>query len=85
MNPLSTRLLLLALALSFVAPAVEAQRQDSTPQKRASRPRGDRNLLTRDEIDAAGSGIVTARDAVRLLRSQWLSADGKDGEFEPGG
>lgn len=64
---------LLALTLALSAPAVEAQQQDSTPQKRASRPRGDRNRLTRVEIDEAGSGIVTARDAVRLLRPQWLS------------
>lgn len=63
---------LLALALTLSAPVVEAQ-QDSTPQKRASRPRGDRNRLTRVEIDEAGTGIVTARDAVRLLRPQWLN------------
>ncbi|MCE9602986.1 MAG: hypothetical protein K8S21_12350 [Gemmatimonadetes bacterium] len=66
------RLGLLALALTITAPAVSAQQQDSTPQKRASRPRGDRNKLTRVEIDEAGTGIVTARDAVRLLRPQWL-------------
>lgn len=63
---------LLALALTLSAPVVEAQR-DSTPQKRAARPRGDRNRLTRVEIDEAGTGIVTARDAVRLLRPQWLN------------
>lgn len=66
------RLGLLALALTITAPAVAAQQQDSTPQKRASRPRGDRNRLTRVEIDEAGTGIITARDAVRLLRPQWL-------------
>ncbi len=66
------RLALVALALTLSAPVVEAQR-DSTPQKRASRPRGDRNRLTRVEIDEAGGGIVTARDAVRLLRPQWLN------------
>lgn len=66
------RLGLVALALTLSAPVVEAQR-DSTPQKRASRPRGDRNRLTRAELDEAGTSIVTARDAVRLLRPQWLS------------
>lgn len=67
------RLGLLTLALAITAPAVVAQQRDSTPQKRVSRPRGDRNRLTRVEIDEAGGGIVTARDAVRLLRPQWLN------------
>lgn len=68
------RLLLLVAALALAPALVEAQQQqDSTPQKRATRSRGDRNRLTKVEIDEAGSGIVTARDAVRLLRPQWLA------------
>lgn len=68
---------LAAAACLLAAPALHAQQaappQDPTTQKRAARPRGDRNRLTRVEIDEAGSGIVTARDAVRVLRPQWLS------------
>jgi hypothetical protein len=67
------RLLLLVAGLALAPALVEAQQQDSTPQKRAARPRGDRNRLTKVEIDEAGAGIVTARDAVRLLRPQWLA------------
>ena len=73
MTSLTIRLGLLALTLAVSAPAVEAQGKDSTPPKRAAPKRGDRNRITRDEIDAAGGGVVTARDAVRLLRPQWLS------------
>lgn len=35
--------------------------------------RGDQNKLTRVELDEAGAAIVTADDAVRLLRPRWLS------------
>jgi len=67
---------LAAAAFLLAAPALQAQQaappQDPTTQKRAARPRGDRNRLTRVEIDEAGTGIVTARDAVQLLRPQWL-------------
>ena len=35
--------------------------------------RGDRNKLTQVEIAEAGSSIMTAREAVRILRPQWLS------------
>ena len=73
MNSPLVRLGLLTFALALTAPAAVAQQQDSTPQKRVSRPRGDRNRLTRVEIAEAGGGIVTARDAVRLLRPQWLN------------
>lgn len=67
------RLLLLVAAVALAPALVEAQQKDSTPQKRASRPRGDRNRLTRIEVDEAGTGIVTALDALRLLRPQWLA------------
>lgn len=67
------RLLLLVAALAVAPVLVEAQQQDSTPQKRATRARGDRNRLSKVDIDEAGSSIVTARDAVRLLRPQWLA------------
>jgi len=65
------RLGLLALVVALSAPAAQAQQQDSTPKK-ATRARGDRNKLTRVEIDGAGTGIVTAHDAIRLLRPLWL-------------
>ncbi len=45
----------------------------ATPTE-AQKGRGDRNKLTIIiDIREAGSGIVTAREAVRLLRPQWLS------------
>jgi hypothetical protein len=58
------RILLVLLGLVLVAGSAEAQKKKS---------RGDRNRLTRVELDEAGSAIVTARDAVRLLRPQWLA------------
>ena len=39
----------------------------------AAQGRGDRNKLTRVELDEAGTSIMTAREAVRILRPQWLS------------
>lgn len=53
----------LVLALALVGQGAEAQ---------AGRRRGDRNKLTRIELEEAGATIVTARDAVRVLRPQWL-------------
>ena len=34
--------------------------------------RGDQTKLTRADLDNAGSAVVTAYDAVRLLRPRWL-------------
>ena len=62
MRPILTRLSLFVIALALMATTAEAQR-----------PRGDRNKLTRVELDEAGSSIVTARDAIRVLRPQWLA------------
>ena len=62
MRPILTRLSLFVIALALMATTAEAQR-----------PRGDRNKLTRLELDEAGTSIVTARDAIRVLRPQWLS------------
>ena len=56
------RLPLVLLALTLVATTADAQRA-----------RGDRNKLTRTELDEAGSTITTARDAIRVLRPQWLA------------
>ena len=39
----------------------------------AQKGRGDRNKLTRVEIDEGGSSIASAREAVRILRPQWLA------------
>lgn len=39
----------------------------------AQKDRGDRNKLTRVEIVEGGTSIVSAREAVRLLRPYWLS------------
>lgn len=62
MRPTLTRLSLFVIALALMATTAEAQR-----------PRGDRNKLTRVELDEAGTSIVTARDAIRVLRPQWLA------------
>jgi hypothetical protein len=35
--------------------------------------RGDRNKLTQADIAEAGTGIMTARDAIRILRPNWMS------------
>lgn len=45
----------------------------ANPAGAQEKGRGDRNRLTRAEIDESGTAIVTALDAVRMLRSQWLS------------
>jgi len=70
-----SRLLLMVLALALVATTAEAQRK-----------RGDRNKLTRTELDEAGTSIVTARDAIRVLRPQWLQPPmGRMGSVDVGG
>ena len=57
------RLSVLVLGVALLATPARAQAQD----------RGDRNKLTQVEIAEAGSSIATAREAVRILRPQWLS------------
>ena len=57
------RVVVLGALLALTVSSAEAQ---------ATRRRGDRNKLTRIELDEAGSAMVTAQDAVRLLRPQWL-------------
>ena len=57
------RVVVLGVLLALSAGDAEGQ---------AARRRGDRNKLTRIELDEAGSAMVTAQDAVRLLRPQWL-------------
>ena len=51
------------LAIVMVAGAAHAQ----------DKKRGDQSKLTRVDLDEAGAAIVTAQDAVRLLRPKWLS------------
>jgi len=57
------RVVVLGALLALTVSSAEAQ---------ATRRRGDRNKLTRIELEEAGSAMVTAQDAVRLLRPQWL-------------
>lgn len=59
----AARLLLLALALLVCAHSAEAQKKN----------RGDRNKITRADLNEAGGTVLTAVDAIRLLRPQWLS------------
>lgn len=69
--PSLARLALVTLALAATAPLVAAQQAPTTPPARRA-PRGDRNKLTAVELAQAG-GVVTALDAIRLLRPQWLN------------
>jgi hypothetical protein len=39
----------------------------------AQQNRGDRNKLTQADIAEVGTSIMTARDAVRILRPQWMT------------
>lgn len=50
-------------ALAMVAAPAHAQKNEK---------RGDQTRLTRTDLDEAGSAVVTAYDAVRLLRPRWL-------------
>ena len=59
----TSRLSLLALGVVLLANCASAQQQS----------RGDRGKLTRVDIDEGGSSIASAREAVRLLRPQWLA------------
>jgi hypothetical protein len=42
----------------------------STPA--LAQKRGDRSLITRQDLDEAGTGVVNAWDAVQRLRPNWL-------------
>jgi hypothetical protein len=59
------RLVLVVLVLAAVVGSSDAQE--------AKKKRGDRNRLLQEEIVEAGTAIVTARDAIRMLRPQWLN------------
>jgi len=39
----------------------------------ASAQKGDRNKLTAEDIAEAGKSVMTARDAIRMLRPQWMT------------
>lgn len=54
---------LLVLALLVCASAAEAQKK----------ARGDRSKITRADLNEAGGTVVSAHDAIRLLRPQWLN------------
>jgi hypothetical protein len=68
-----------AVLLAFGAIELEAQQPPPTPptqepkqQQEPRRRRGDRSKLTRQDLDEGGTSIVTARDAIRILRPHWL-------------
>jgi hypothetical protein len=54
------KFLVLAVLALLASSSVEAQK------------RGDRNTITRVDIDEAGNAVTNADDAVRRLRPQWL-------------
>ena len=57
------RLSFLVLCVALLANCASAQQKN----------RGDRGKLTRVDIDEGGSSIASAREAVRILRPQWLA------------
>src|SRR4051812_12124309 len=59
-KPSRTRLLLVCAALAACATGQPASRSDTS-------------MLTRTDIEQGGSSIFTAREAVRILRPQWLA------------
>ncbi|MBI3567838.1 MAG: hypothetical protein HY084_06500 [Gemmatimonadetes bacterium] len=61
MRSLLSRALLVMLSLVVVAGSASAQKKN----------RGDRNKITLDDISEAPGSVVTALDAVRILRPQW--------------
>ena len=61
LKPSRTRILLLCVALACAC---------ATNQ---SASRSDTSMLTRTDIEQGGSSIFTAREAVRILRPQWLA------------
>jgi hypothetical protein len=63
MNRVAARTVLLALALLVVPAASHAQ----------SKPRSDRNHITKEELEQAPAGVNTAHDLVRIMRPNWLS------------
>ncbi len=75
--PLSQSLVLAAFVLVVPEAAAQQPRPQPTAQQQAqqrqpARRRGDRSRLTRADLDEAGNSIVTARDAIRILRPHWL-------------
>ena len=54
------RFLVVAVLALLAGTSVEAQK------------RGDRNTITRVDIEEAGNAVTNADDAVRRLRPQWL-------------
>jgi len=63
------------------APAADAQSQEAKRDEtstKAKKPRKNRRLITRDEIDQATSeGLSTAYDIVVRLRREWLRTRGE--------
>ncbi|SRR5581483_11200456 len=80
MRTLVHALLLAALGVGLVAAPAHAQDKKG---------RGDQNTITAIDIAEAGAAVVTAYDAVRLLRPRWLAPPmGKQmssNVFGPGG
>jgi len=58
----STKFMLAFLGVVAVAAPASAQEK-----------RGDRNKLTQADIAEVGTSIMTARDAIRMLRPQWMT------------
>lgn len=80
MSPRVRSISLIAAAVLLAAPAAEAQQPPPNPtvqqprqeRQQQARRRGDRSRITRQDLDEAGIAVVTARDAIRILRPHWL-------------
>ena len=64
MRRISASRLLLALALIAIPAAAHAQ----------SKPRSDRNHITKEELEQAPVGVQTAHDLIRMMRPHWLTS-----------
>lgn len=63
MRKLATTCLFALLGLALVAAPTQAQ----------TKKRGDQNKITRADLNESGGTIVTAYDAIRILRPRWLN------------
>ena len=61
--------------LSLLAVVIVGSACASSGQPGQSRPRGDRNLITAEEL--SGLSLSSAYEAVRRLRPAWLQARGR--------
>ena len=62
------RQLIAACSLGLLALTLAA-----VPSQAQAKKRGDQNKITRADLNESGGSIVTAYDAIRILRPRWLN------------